>query len=113
MSRRDLLKEIYKKNISEEQGEDMISATLRSHQAAKIQDILGLNNIEWTAHAQGASLSEIASWRYQGWPKFCAICGASICVKDFGWFVTDVNGVRKLKHIVCPIGSEKGRDGSL
>jgi hypothetical protein len=105
MKHQNLLEDIYRGNISDEEGAEIISTILRSPEAASIKSLLGFSNVEWTAHAQGASLGEIASWRYLGWSQVCSICGAPLHVSDFGWFVMEFDGVCELKHITCPASS--------
>jgi methyl coenzyme M reductase gamma subunit len=102
MNLRDILKELYENRVTEAQVDELASATLGSSEGANVEALLGFSNAEWTAHAQGASFSEIAFWRYHGWPKNCVLCGHAIDVKDFGWFIVDVDGISKLKHIMCP-----------
>jgi hypothetical protein len=105
MKRLDFLAEVYVEKMSEVEGEAKTSRILSSPEAANIKALLGLSNIEWTAHAQGANVNEIASWRYRGWPQVCLICGGPLYVEDFGWFVAVVDSVGKLTHITCQAGS--------
>jgi hypothetical protein len=108
MKKRNVLKEIYERKITEVQAEEILNAVLDSPEAGLVATLLGFSNVEWTAYAQGGSLDEIATWRYVGWPKNCVICGLPISVGSFGWFVVDVSGASKLKHIMCKIPSRNG-----
>ena len=98
----NVIDEINSGNLSEAQVIDIIESILDTEDAPNVTTILGISNIEWTAYAQGASFGEIAEWRRSGWPKNCAVCGREINISNFGWWVTEMNGVSAIRHIKCP-----------
>jgi hypothetical protein len=102
MMGRDVLDEIADRKLSEDDARSLISDVLSSTAAASVASRLGFSRIEWTAFAQGAGLSEIASWRRCGWPSDCQVCGDPIEIENFGWFIFYKNGNSRLRHIRCP-----------
>ncbi|WP_431320042.1 hypothetical protein [Rhizobium sp. YTU87027] len=102
MSEGDILSDLIEGRISVQQAEQALDEILDSSLAADVQNQLGFSRAEWTAYAYGASLSELASWRQDGWPDRCIVCGNQIEIDRFGWIVIDVMGASRLKHISCP-----------
>jgi hypothetical protein len=102
MTARDILKELYLNTLSVEGADAVLNGVLESDDAPDIERVLLLSRPEWTAYGQGATLAEIARWRYHGWPKRCTACGLTIEVEDFGWKVVEADGDSLLKHIRCP-----------
>ena len=100
---RDLLQELSHNAITAEQAEEILEKMLDSPLAAEIKSRLGFTNIEWTAYAHGATLQELATWRGNGWPTRCVLCGQIIDLARFGWRVaSDGKGNSGLRHICCP-----------
>lgn len=102
MKKRDVLAEVHKKTLSEEQAEDVLSNILDSRSAAEVKSLLCLSSEEWTAKAQGADWVDVASWRYLGWPERCSKCGKSLRFKEFGWRVVYRQNAISLEHLKCP-----------
>ncbi|MGJ7488556.1 hypothetical protein ACSFA2_25045 [Variovorax sp. LT2P21] len=101
MNKRDLLQELYQKELNEEEADEALARLLDSDGAADVKEILLLSGIEWTAKAQGADWRDVARWRYEGWPNRCPKCGADLNVRQFGWRVY-IDDVAFLAHIRCP-----------
>ncbi len=74
----DILKRLYENQISEKEAEKIVDEMIERFHAGKsknsIEEILQLDTYEYTAWMYGASLRIIAKWRYEGWPKRCAVC---------------------------------------
>jgi|SRR6186713_2625700 hypothetical protein len=102
MTTRDILLELFEGKLRPTQAEGILSAVLDSDDAREVEKLLMLTNIEWTAYAHGATLADLAGWRYRGWPVECVRCGAAIALESFGWKVIDINGTSGLRHIRCP-----------
>ncbi|GAB3254585.1 hypothetical protein GCM10027296_22890 [Chitinimonas naiadis] len=102
MKARDILREVSEKKLSESDAEQVLESLLDSPQAAEIETLLGFSRTEWTAYGQGALISELASWRKNGWPALCLVCGAKIDIGKFGWRVIEKEERTGLKHIRCP-----------
>ncbi len=64
---------------------------------------LGLSQPEAAAFSQGASMTDLARFRYEGWPLACSACGQPIdhAVLTW-WFARDASGAPALRHIQCP-----------
>ena len=62
-----------------------------------IQEILCLDNYEWTAICHSLDLGKLADWRKNGWPKICCKCGSGIEYKKYGWVIKD----NHLKGLNC------------
>lgn len=103
----DVLLEIDRRQLTEEGADSILDRILDSAQAEKVESLLALSRAEWTAHCHGATFSDLARWRYHGWPTQCAACGREINVADFGWKVVEVGGFSNLKHIRCPVPLEE------
>jgi hypothetical protein len=102
MTTRDILFELFDEKLLPEQAEKILSALLDSDHAGEVEKLLMLTNIEWTAYAHGATLADLARWRYLGWPLQCVRCRVAITLASFGWKVVDIAGVSMLRHIRCP-----------
>lgn len=102
MIKRDLLCEVFKGLLSEEAAGDIVNLVLDSSSAAQVESLLEFSRVEWTGYGHGASLAELADWRYQGWPKKCSRCHQDVRLEGFGWKVVDLGGKSALQHIVCP-----------
>lgn len=98
---RDLLKELHDGLLSGDAAYDVYDEVMDAD-AANAPALLGLSAIEWTAFGHGASFEEIASWRYDGWPSTCAICGKPLDVNAFGWFARAISsGKHAPVHLDC------------
>jgi hypothetical protein len=47
---------------------------------------VGMSSREYSAFLHGASVADIASLRYQGWPEWCFACGRGIEYPAGFWF---------------------------
>jgi hypothetical protein len=103
MNANDLLKDVYDKKYAQDRAGEMISEMLSSPDGADTARKFGFSKTEWTAFAHGAELTEVASWRYDGWPDICCICKLPIIVENFGWQVVDDDDVSGLRHVRCPV----------
>jgi hypothetical protein len=66
-------------------------------------EYFGFSEFEATGIAHGASLADLAKWRYSGWPSTCYRCGKSLDYTKYHWTVKeDALGQSVLVHIVCP-----------
>ncbi len=95
---RDILRELHLGILSSQQADAVFDELMDSSNSSKIKEILGISPQEWTAFGQGASLSLLAKWRYEGWPNSCRICGKAIEFEKYGWFLSG-DGMR---HLHCP-----------
>jgi hypothetical protein len=102
MISRDLLRELFEKKISEEDAAELLDNVLDSSDGRNTESVLMFTRAEWTAYGHGAGLSDLARWRYQGWPSKCVRCGREIALDRFGWKVVERNGLSVLEHIRCP-----------
>lgn len=102
MRKRDLLQEVYQRELDEEEADEALSRVLDSDGAGDVKHIFLLSDIEWTAKVQGADWGDVARWRYKGWPKKCPKCGADLNVRQFGWRVLYIDDAAFLAHIRCP-----------
>lgn len=98
----DILKRLYENQISEKEAEKIVDEMIERFHAGKlknsIEEIFQLDTYEYTAWMYGASLRIIAKWRYEGWPKRCAVCRNKLDYKKGGWFVE----FNRLLHSTCP-----------
>ena len=62
---------------------------------------LGMDRVERTAYAHGASLGDLAMWRDEGIPCVCIRCGISIYPPDFGWTLRHDGDDVLFIHIDC------------
>lgn len=100
---RDLLKEIYDREISPEDAETAFQRILRSEQGSLVYDLLRITKREATAFLHGVTFADLAKWRYEGWPNVCARCGQEIDLDAFGWFAgEEQDGNSVLVHLRCP-----------
>jgi len=102
MSKGDILDDLIGGRVSAQQAEQALGEVLDYSLAADVPNELGFSRAEWTAYAYGASLSELASWRRDGWPDRCIVCSNQIEIDRFGWIVIEVMGASRLKHVSCP-----------
>lgn len=98
----DVLLEVARHQLTEEEAESVLDKILDSDEAKNAEALLALSRAEWTAHCQGATFTDLADWRYHGWPIQCTECGQEISIDKFGWKIIDVADVSKLRHIRCP-----------
>ena len=86
MKKRDILREIYDKKITEKQAEALVEEALEKA-ATQDFDLLGFDlGTEWTALAlHGISYKTVARWRYEGWPNVCVVCKKKLDVKNGNW----------------------------
>jgi hypothetical protein len=64
---------------------------------------LGFSQPEATAFSQGASMTDLVRFRFEGWPNTCTTCGQSLDYLDLTWwFGRDDSGAPALRHIQCP-----------
>ena len=104
---KDLLALLHGGVITTEKAEkivdDLMEAIHAGESPPEWASELGLTKHEATAYPQGASLSDLASLRYDGWPTECSVCGRPLDYKTYGWwFFRNDDGTPCLKHIVCP-----------
>ncbi|MEH7886951.1 hypothetical protein V7654_21855 [Bacillus sp. JJ1609] len=53
------------------------------------KDELNMDNYEWTAYCNRASLSILAKWRKEGWQDECNLCRSRINYKEYGCTIRD------------------------
>lgn len=84
--KRDILKEIYEKKITEKEASDFLKKALESEEDNAV-NLMGLNlENEWTAlMLHDISYAVLAKWRYEGWPSICAICHEKLDIDKGGW----------------------------
>ncbi len=72
----DILEKLYNKEITEKEAYALCREVVNKHQDdfISIQSELGFNDREWNAFRWSAFLSDIACWRYDGWPTDCVLC---------------------------------------
>jgi hypothetical protein len=104
----DILALIHKHKVSLDEAYDLFDAAQaafhRGESDATWNEALGLSNNEATAFLHGASLGDLASLRYAGWPTTCCRCHRPLDYRAYGWwFVRDKEGRPSLRHIECPI----------
>jgi len=99
--KRNLLKEIFEKKLTEDEADEFIGKVLDSNQANQLSEIITFDKYEYTAFAHGSGLAELAHWRYKGWPECCAICRNRIVKEQFGWKPKEIDGKTLLTHIGC------------
>ncbi len=68
--KRNLLKEIYEKKITEKEAEDIWLNVEGSNAYAQI----GINTYKERLAVDAIPFKILAKWRYEGWPTVCAIC---------------------------------------
>jgi len=101
--KRDLLCEVYQKKITDHEARLVFEAAQHEfhHGALEIAPglYLTLSFAELTLLLlYGLPYSFVAKWRYEGWPKTCAMCGKPIDIDADGW-----NFNRSLKIDDCEI----------
>jgi len=96
------LKEVATGALTEEQIHAIVHAACQL--GVGVEAALMLSHTEWTAHCHGVWFSDLAKWRYHGWPNHCVNCGKEIDVERFGWMANEVDneGCPAMKHAVCP-----------
>jgi hypothetical protein len=102
MNIRDILREVFEQKLTAEQADEVLANVLDSPEAGNVESLLMLTRSEWTGYGHGATLADLARWRYHGWPTQCGRCGREIKVEKFGWKVIEADGVVTLRHIHCP-----------
>lgn len=89
----DILAILMNKEISEQKAYDIYDEVITKYHNGELQVEprieLNLDEYEWTAFCHGISLKELAKWRDNGWPKYCARCGAKIDYKQYGWTIKE------------------------
>ena len=103
----DLLDRIHSGEITLEEGECLFHKTIeevhRGESDPNWASSLGFSKYEATAFCQAASLADLVTFRYEGWPDTCCRCGEPLDYEAFGWWIVHGDdGVACLKHIECP-----------
>ena len=104
MNTRNILYEIYHKNITEDEAQAFFEEIFRKFHNNKLKLapnlFLELSVAEWTAFVMhGMPFTILAQWRYHGWPAICAICDESFDFKQGSWRAfteLDVHGKKKM-----------------
>jgi hypothetical protein len=105
----DILNLLYLKEITLKEAEMALDNIVKqAHQEAEgrpdWQLKAGFSEFEATAYAQGAFLSDISKFRYDGWPTSCCVCNLPLDHTKYGWwFSYEENGQPCLKHLQCPV----------
>ena len=87
----DLLKELYEGRISDDEASDIFCDTNEMDTDESAESLLGIDNDEFSAYAQGAPWSVVAKWRYEGWPDTCSETGLPIDHKKIHCLVKQIN----------------------
>lgn len=96
----DLLAQLYRKHITFEDAQKLFDKELEL--PGDWREKFMFDNFEATAYAHGGNLNDIARFRYEGWPKYCAKCGKYIDYKAYGWWLKFDNKEQPiLMHIEC------------
>lgn len=101
----DILEALYKKEITEDMAYDLlgkiIGPSFVPEDPNEIMEDIMMDRYEWTAQS-ACDLSQIARWRYEGWPETCGRCKRKIIKEKFGWRCEVVNGESgDLRHVSC------------
>lgn len=102
---KDILQELHSNKIREDDAHEIISQIMHdidnglydqfrlAGNRVDLAAAYGMNKYEWTAYCQGAPLSIIAQWRYNGWPDKCCNTDKELNYKHYHWLVKkDSNG---------------------
>ncbi|AIF66115.1 hypothetical protein [Terribacillus saccharophilus] len=88
----NILKLVYDGKLSEDDAYEAIDEITdkfhRDELEGSIREDLKMDIHEWTAYAYGIDLSILATWRVEGWPRFCANC-MQIINYDDGFVILD------------------------
>lgn len=87
----DLLKELYEGRISDDEASDILCDTNEMDTDESAESLLGIDNDEFSAYAQGAPWSVVAKWRYEGWPDTCSETGLAIDHKKIHCLVKQID----------------------
>jgi hypothetical protein len=103
----DVIKSLYNKDITSDEAQSILDNILdrfhREKEPIVWAEEIGLSRYEATAYAQGASLDDIARFRYEGWPNLCSKCKRSIDYREYGWWIDhNEDGSVQFHHIKCP-----------
>jgi hypothetical protein len=86
MEKFDLLNDLIHGRVSPVEADDLCSLVLAdTSSTVPANEFMGMSRKEWTAYAHGAEFSEVATWRANGWPNKCFLCGGSIVSDNYGW----------------------------
>jgi hypothetical protein len=102
MKSRDILAELMSRASTIEEVEAFYDEIIDSGNSPRLPELLCLSRQEWTAWCHSVGFVELASWRSEGWPNICKICGREIDVIAFGWLAQEKDGgPHWLVHIPC------------
>lgn len=90
MKKIDILDKLYKKKISQEEADatyvnvfDKYNRGILKTDPIKLLCLSHKENIAIRLHK--ISFGILAKWRYEGWPKTCAICGKPVAIGNVDW----------------------------
>lgn len=102
MEKINILDKIARNEISLEKANKLYEKLISGENASEIQKILMMNDIEWTAFAQGIGFEKLANYRIEKWPEVCYKCGLKINLKNFGWWFEETPEGLRIRHLECP-----------
>ena len=104
----DLLRKLYYRDITEDEAHDIFEELVDSPNTPDLAAASGMSKVEYTAYIQGASFPAVATWRYEGWPEICPLCGQPLIIANFGWIVREHEpNSFTIEHIECPVKQSK------
>lgn len=93
----NILDSIYNNKITSKEAEGIILEITEAFHGNKtsphyngndsLQDAIGMDELEYTAYCQGASLHVVSKWRYEGWPNKDLDTGETVDYKKDNWVV--------------------------
>lgn len=100
----DLLDEINTGNLSYEHAQQLLDDAVDATSFDRPwNEEVGFSKDETAAYMHGASLEDLVTVRYRGWPSHCFRCGQTIDRTRGGWmFHHRERGGPELSHVVCP-----------
>jgi hypothetical protein len=108
MTKINILSRIKEDGLDEDRAQDLKDQVIEDFhdpknkgQQADLAELMGMDNMEYTALIWGLPLTVLSKFRYEGWSAICIHCGKPLSPEDFSWFPKDVEGIWGLMHVEC------------
>ncbi len=98
----DVLAELNAGSRTLQEVERLFDSIMKTKDASRVAELLGLSGQEWTAYCHGVWFDELADWRQNGWPSTCGKCGTTVHVNEYGWLAVEDGDGHVLIHLECP-----------
>lgn len=85
MEERDLLDDLACGAVTESEAYAWLDRVMESSVLPKSLELVTMSPAEWMAFTRGLPLTVLASWRDEGWPAECSVCGGDVDVDGLDW----------------------------